>query len=1057
MTSREKHDRMANAIRFLSMDAVEAANSGHPGLPMGAADVATVLFSRFMKFDPINPSWPDRDRFVLSAGHGSMLLYSLLYLLGYEDITIDEIRNFRQLGSKTAGHPEYGHAAGIETTTGPLGQGLSNSVGMALAERMMAAQFGDDLVDHHTYVIASDGDLMEGISHEAISIAGHLRLNKLIVFFDNNSISIDGPLSLAETGDQVARFQAAGWNTIEIDGHNVDEISAAIEAAQKSDRPTMIACKTIIGFGFPTRAGTQKAHSDAPGEEEIAGARKKLGWDAPPFEIPADIRDAWRIAGLKSSQNRKEWTKRLAAAPTETRAEFERRQRGDLPPALDAAMAAYKKTLADEKPKVATRKASEMALEVINATVPETVGGSADLTPSNNTRTKGLKEIAPGDYSGRYVHWGVREHGMAGAMNGMALHGGLIPYGGSFLTFTDYCRPSIRLAALMGNRVIFVMTHDSIGLGEDGPTHQPVEHLSALRAIPNLNVFRPADAMETAECWQLALAARRTPSVLALTRQGVPALRTEFTEDNLCARGAYEISPADGDAEVSLSLRFPLKDVIEDGEVDWKAVVNTHGVASQVPVEGRKVSNADVAMTITPDEMTIYGKAKIDGVGADVSMSLPVGDGGEGTETEVRPGERQVRLVLEDEARKRLGVGLDDVLSGTVTALVTDGDDGAQHYELDLRRARVVLRGLGWSKGKGVPATLSFDLAEDKDGRSVSNLVLKGDGFGMSGSARLDSASNLISAEVDSLRLRKGDSLSLRLTRGKGGYAISARGSSFDLRGLIAQVRDNNDQAGGFPDIAVDAQIDKLIGYNQEVITGAKLTLVSVGGEMQKLSFSGAISGTPASLEYAVAPAGTSLDATAADGGRLFRFLDLYTRIAGGRIQVTGRGRGNGPMVGSMEVADFNVINEPTMEKVGIGRNAPGGRVDGFNPRNVHFDRMVAQFSKTPRAVVIEEALLRGAAIGATFSGRYDLKAATVSLAGTYLPAYAFNNLFSKIPLIGVIAGGGFREGLIGVTFKVEGPIAAPRVFFNPLSAVAPGIFRKIFEFQPNRAAIPGQ
>ena len=600
--------------------------------------------------------------------------------------------------------------------------------------------------------------------------------------------------------------------------------------------------------------------------------------------------------------------------------------------------------------------------------------------------------------------------------------------------------PPIQKAA--GNIVLSGSTFGvDISAGEVEVPSGTVKVEAAAFAIPNV-AKRPSDGIVE---FQLA---------------GPAAALGEIADaEPLRALSQRDISPADlsGDAEVSLSLRFPLKDVIEDGEVDWKAVVNTHGVASQVPVEGRKVSNADVAMTITPDEMTIYGKAKIDGVGADVSMSLPVGDGGEGTETEVRPGERQVRLVLDDEARKRLGVGLDDVLSGTVTALVTDGDDGAQHYELDLRRARVVLRGLGWSKGKGVPATLSFDLAEDKDGRSVSNLVLKGDGFGMSGSARLDSASNLISAEVDSLRLRKGDSLSLRLTRGKGGYAISARGSSFDLRGLIAQVRDNNDQAGGFPDIAVDAQIDKLIGYNQEVITGAKLTLVSVGGEMQKLSFSGAISGTPASLEYAVAPAGTSLDATAADGGRLFRFLDLYTRIAGGRIQVTGRGRGNGPMVGSMEVADFNVINEPTMEKVGIGRNAPGGRVDGFNPRNVHFDRMVAQFSKTPRAVVIEEALLRGAAIGATFSGRYDLKAATVSLAGTYLPAYAFNNLFSKIPLIGVIAGGGFREGLIGVTFKVEGPIAAPRVFFNPLSAVAPGIFRKIFEFQPNRAAIPGQ
>ncbi len=570
MSDLAKHERMANAIRALVMDAVEKAKSGHPGMPMGMADVATVLFTRYLKFDPTDPHWPDRDRFVLSAGHGSMLLYSILYLLGVEGMTIDEIKRFRQLDSKTPGHPENFHTIGVETTTGPLGQGLANSVGFALAERIMAAQFGGELVDHHTYVMASDGDLMEGISHEAISIAGHLRLNKLIVFFDDNSISIDGSLSLAESGDQVARFAAAGWNASHIDGHNVDEISAAIEAAHKSDKPTMIACKTIIGYGFPTRAGTQKAHSDAPGEEEIAGARKKLGWDSPPFEIPADIRDAWRIAGLKSSPARKEWEKRLAAADATQRGEFERRTRGDLPAALDDAMAAYKKTLADDKPTLATRKASEMALEVINATVPETIGGSADLTPSNNTRTKGLKEIKPGDYSGRYVHWGVREHGMAGAMNGMALHGGLIPYGGSFLTFTDYCRPSIRLAALMGNRVIFVMTHDSIGLGEDGPTHQPVEHLAALRAMPNLNVFRPADATETAECWQLALAARRTPSVIALTRQGLPAVRTELVTDNLCARGAYELSPAEGDADVSLfaagsevSLALAAKALIE--------------------------------------------------------------------------------------------------------------------------------------------------------------------------------------------------------------------------------------------------------------------------------------------------------------------------------------------------------------------------------------------------------------------------------------------------------------------------------------------------------------
>ena len=552
MSDLAKHDRMANAIRALAMDAVEKAKSGHPGMPMGMADVATVLFTRYLKFDPTDPRWPDRDRFILSAGHGSMLLYSILYLLGVEDMTIDEIKHFRQLGSKTPGHPENFHTVGVETTTGPLGQGLANAVGFALAERKMAAEFGDALVDHRTYVIASDGDLMEGISHEAISIAGHYRLNKLIVFFDDNGISIDGPLTLTETGDQVARFIAAGWNAMRIDGQNPDEIAAAIETAQKSDKPVMIACKTTIGFGAPTKAGKSSAHGSPLGAEEIAGARKNLHWDSPPFEIPADIRDAWRIAGLRSSPARKEWEKRLAAADANLRGDFERRMRGDLPPGFDQAIRAYKKRLSADAPKVATRKASEMALEVINAAVPETLGGSADLTPSNNTLTKGLKDIRPGDYGGRYMHWGVREHGMASAMNGIALHGGLIPYGGTFLVFSDYARPAIRLAALMGNRVIFVMTHDSIGLGEDGPTHQPVEQVAALRAIPNLMVFRPADAVETAECWQLAMESRRAPSLLALTRQNLPTLRTEFVEDNACARGAYEIAAAEGDAEVTL-------------------------------------------------------------------------------------------------------------------------------------------------------------------------------------------------------------------------------------------------------------------------------------------------------------------------------------------------------------------------------------------------------------------------------------------------------------------------------------------------------------------------
>jgi transketolase len=552
MTDLVKHQRMANAIRALAMDAVERAKSGHPGMPMGMADVATVLFTRYLKYDPTSPRWPDRDRFVLSAGHGSMLLYSVLYLLGVEEMTIDEIRNFRQLGSKTPGHPENFVTLGVETTTGPLGQGLGNAVGMALAECLLAAQFGDGIVDHHTYVIASDGDLMEGLSHEAISIAGHLRLSKLIVFFDDNGISIDGPLSLAETGDQVARFEAAGWNARRIDGHNPDEIAAAIEEAQKSNRPSMIACRTTIGFGAPTKAGKSSSHGSPLGAEEIAGARKALGWDYPPFEIPADVRDAWRIAGLKAGQGRKDWEKRLAAVDAEQRAEFERRMRGELPPGLDAAISDYKKKLSADRPKVATRKSSEMALDVINPVVPETIGGSADLTGSNNTRSKDMKEVTPDDFGGRYIHWGVRELGMGAAMNGMALHGGLIPYGGTFLVFSDYCRPAIRLAALMGNRVIFVLTHDSIGLGEDGPTHQPVEQLAALRAIPDLLMFRPADAVEAVECWQLALENDQRPSAMALTRQNLPTVRTEHTGANLCGRGAYQLAAARDDADVTL-------------------------------------------------------------------------------------------------------------------------------------------------------------------------------------------------------------------------------------------------------------------------------------------------------------------------------------------------------------------------------------------------------------------------------------------------------------------------------------------------------------------------
>ena len=552
MIDSDKHKRMADALRVLAIDAVEAAKSGHPGLPMGAADIATVLYGHVLKFDPMAPHWPDRDRFVLSAGHGSMLLYALLHLTGYEDFPIDQLKRFRQLGARAAGHPEYGHGAGIETTTGPLGQGIATAVGMALAERLMNARFGDDLVDHRTYVLASDGDLMEGISHEAISIAGHLRLSRLIVLYDDNGISIDGPLALTETGDAVRRFEAAGWDAVRIDGHDPAAILRALEAAHDNDKPTMIACKTVIGFGAPKKAGTSSAHGSPLGAAEATAARAAYGWTAAPFDVPADVRDGWRISALRSGLGRKEWEKRYRALPPEERAEFDRRVRGDLPNGFDEAVRAYKRRLTSERPTVATRKASEMALDVINAVVPETIGGSADLTGSVNTRSTGMVAVTPDDFSGRFVHWGIREHGMAAAMNGMALHGGVIPYAGTFLVFSDYCRPAIRLSALMGVRVVYVMTHDSIGLGEDGPTHQPVEHLAALRAIPNLLVMRPADVVETAECWQIALESRTTPSVLVLSRQNLPTVRTHQEDANLCARGAYELEAADGDAEVSL-------------------------------------------------------------------------------------------------------------------------------------------------------------------------------------------------------------------------------------------------------------------------------------------------------------------------------------------------------------------------------------------------------------------------------------------------------------------------------------------------------------------------
>lgn len=551
MKNTDKQNQMANAIRFLSIDAIEKANSGHPGLPMGAADIATVLYTKFLAHDPKNPKWPNRDRFILSAGHGSMLLYSAMYLSGYEDITIDEIKNFRQLGAKTAGHPEYGHVNGIETTTGPLGQGIANAVGMALGERLMHARWGD-LFHHYTYVLAGDGCLMEGISQEAIAFAGHMKLNKLIVLWDDNHISIDGAIKISDNTDQCARFEACHWNTIKVDGHDQEEIAKAIKKAHGSDKPTLIACKTTIGFGSPHKAGTNKVHGSPLGHEEVIETRKALGWTSEPFVVPADILDSWRLAGLNAAKKRQEWEKKLDALDANQRAEFDRLMRGDLPGDFDTVINEYKKHLAAEQPKVATRKASEMALEVINGAISETIGGSADLTGSNNTKTSQTKSIVPEDFSGRYIHYGIREHAMGAIMNGLSLYGGIIPYSGTFLCFSDYARPAMRLSSLMGIRVIYVMTHDSIGLGEDGPTHQPVEHLASLRAIPNHLVFRPADVVETAECWQLALKSHKTPSTLVLTRQGLPTLRKSYEEDNLCALGAYELLTASDDAKVTI-------------------------------------------------------------------------------------------------------------------------------------------------------------------------------------------------------------------------------------------------------------------------------------------------------------------------------------------------------------------------------------------------------------------------------------------------------------------------------------------------------------------------
>jgi transketolase len=546
-------NRMANAIRGLAMDAVEKAKSGHPGLPMGAADMATVLFTQFLKFDAAEPNWPDRDRFVLSAGHGSMLLYAMLYLTGNKDMTLDQIKHFRQLGSLTPGHPENFHTKGIETTTGPLGQGIATAVGMAVAEKMLAAEFGKKVVSHHTYVIVSDGDLMEGVSQEAIAMAGVWKLNKMIVLYDDNGISIDGPTSIADSVDQVKRFKSAGWAAELIDGHDQKAIAVAITRAQKSSKPTLIACKTTIGFGAPTRAGTAKAHGEALGAEELKGAKENLGISQEAFSVPEDVLKAWREAGSRGAAERKAWEGRFAELGNRKRAEFERRMRHERPASLAKALKAHKKGLLEKPENIATRKSSESAIEAIAAAMPmEFLAGSADLTGSNNNKAKSATAFSAKTPKGRFIHYGIREHGMCAAMNGVFLHGGFAPNGATFLVFTDYARPAMRLAALMGAGVVYVMTHDSIGLGEDGPTHQPVEHLAALRAIPNMRVFRPCDAMETTECWELALNRIDGPTVLALTRQNLPQLRTSAPSDNPCSHGAYELVAAQGEAKVSL-------------------------------------------------------------------------------------------------------------------------------------------------------------------------------------------------------------------------------------------------------------------------------------------------------------------------------------------------------------------------------------------------------------------------------------------------------------------------------------------------------------------------
>lgn len=581
-TSPVTHEQMSGALRALAMDAVQAANSGHPGMPMGMADVATVLYSKFLKFDPSNPTWPDRDRFILSAGHGSMLLYGLNYLTGYEKFSLEEIKNFRQLGAITNGHPEVEPEAGIETTTGPLGQGLANAVGMALAEQILAERFGKDIVDHYTYTIAGDGCMMEGISHEACSLAGHLGLGKLVVLYDDNKICIDGPTDMTFTDDTLKRFESYGWHVTQIDGHDEDAITKAIAEAQLiTDKPSLIACETKIGYGAPTKEGSSSSHGSPLGEDEIKGTRENINWPHAPFDIPSEILENWRDIGTHAIEDRKAWQLRLDGLEGSQRELFDRAMKGRISHIVEPLINDFKKQQTTDTPNVATRKASAMVLEALVPNLPSLVGGSADLTGSNLTLVKECGAISAKSFKGQYVYYGVREHAMASIMNGMTLHKGIIPYGGTFMCFTDYCRSSIRLSALMEQRVVYVMTHDSIGLGEDGPTHQPVEHLSSLRSMPNLNVFRPADVVETAECWEIALDTQKTPSILSLTRQGLPTLRTEHSDENLTRKGAYILSEANGDLG---ELKATLLATGSEVELAMKAqeVLQSDGIATRV-------------------------------------------------------------------------------------------------------------------------------------------------------------------------------------------------------------------------------------------------------------------------------------------------------------------------------------------------------------------------------------------------------------------------------------------------------------------------------------------